>query len=65
MEYWKHTHSFESIDEEKTRIQERIEYTHPEGLRSLFTRLLFGRFGLTLLFTYRKLATRRNLGEQK
>ncbi|MBT3337565.1 MAG: hypothetical protein HN855_02115 [Anaerolineae bacterium] len=65
MKYWKHTHSFESIDEEKTRIQEKVEYTHPEGLRSLFTRLLFGRLGLNLLFTYRKLATRRHIGEQK
>ena len=62
MAYWKHTHSFEYIREQKTRIRETIEYTQPKGLRSLFTRILFGKFGLTLLFAYRKWATNHHLG---
>ena len=62
MEYWKHTHSFECIKEQKTRIRETIEYRHPKGLGSMFTRLLFGKYGLTLLFAYRKWATIHNLG---
>ena len=65
MAYWKHTHSFEYIKEQKTRIHETIEHVHPKGLRSLFTRLLFGRIGLTILFTYRNWATNHHLGGVK
>jgi ligand-binding SRPBCC domain-containing protein len=59
--FWQHTHSFETIDENSTRIRERIEYEHAAGWWGLMTRIFFGRFGLMSLFTYRKWATRRSL----
>jgi ligand-binding SRPBCC domain-containing protein len=62
MAYWKHRHQFEAVEAGKTRIYEKIEYTHPTGLRGLFTRLIFSKPGLNALFTYRKWATRRALG---
>ena len=65
MAFWAHTHRFEAINETQTRIHEHIEYRHPKGLRGLFTRLLFGRLGLQVLFTYRQWATRSTLRSTK
>jgi len=55
--YWKHDHRFEVVDENTTQIHEHIEYEFLSGWSGLLSRLLFGLFGLTALFTYRKLAT--------
>ena len=60
---WQHTHRFTAIDEGHTLVEERIRYEHAAGLRGLFTRLLFNRPALTLLFSYRRFVTRRALGE--
>ena len=62
MAYWKHTHRFEVLKTEVTRIIENIEYDHPAGFRKLFTYLIIGTPGLLALFTYRKWATRQALG---
>ena len=59
--YWQHSHRFESIDTDTTQIHEHIEYEYHSGWRGLASRILFGRLGLTALFTYRKWATRRVL----
>ena len=64
MASWRHTHSFEKIDEQLTQIREHIEYEYPSGWRGLASRVLFGRLGLTALFTYRKWATRRALEKE-
>ena len=64
MAFWAHKHRFEALSETKTRIHEQVEYTHPAGLRGLYTRLLFGKLGLLFLFNYRKFATKRTLLEQ-
>ena len=61
MASWQHTHRFEALDENTTKIQEYIEYEYPSGWRGLASRVLFGHLGLTALFTYRKWATRRAL----
>ena len=61
MAFWAHTHHFETINDTQTRIHERIEYTHPVGLRGFFTRLLFGKLGSLFLFSYRAWATKRAL----
>ena len=61
MDSWAHTHRFEALNETQTRIHEQIKYRHPKGLRGFFTRLLFGRLGLKVLFTYRQWATKRAL----
>ena len=65
MASWQHTHRFEPIEAEKTRIQEQVEFSHHKGIRGLFPRLLFNKTGLLFLFHYRKWATRRDLGGKK
>lgn len=57
--YWKHTHSFDAVNAHTTRVNERIEYEYKSGLKGLFSRLLFGKPGLTFLFAWRAWATRR------
>ncbi len=56
---WRHSHRFESVDKDSTQINEHIEYQYFSGWRGLVSRILFGRLGLTALFTYRKWATRQ------
>ena len=58
---WEHTHTFLRETENRTRIQEHIEYEHKQGLNGLLSRALFNRLGLYFTFTYRKFATRRFL----
>jgi ligand-binding SRPBCC domain-containing protein len=61
MARWRHTHRFESLDSDSTRIHEHIEYQHHPGWRGLLSRLLFGSIPLQITFAYRKWATRRAL----
>ena len=58
---WEHTHSFIEQGANLTQIREHIEYEHKPGLWGVVTRLLFARPNLLLMFTYRKLVTRRVL----
>lgn len=60
MRRWEHTHRF-TAEGNQTRIDEHIEYEHPAGIRGIGTRLLFNRMGLVVLFSYRRLVTRRFL----
>ena len=64
MKHWVHTHRFTAISDERTQIHEHIEYAHFGGLRGLFSRLLFFRPGLYMLFTARKLLTRWHLRQK-
>lgn len=59
--FWQHSHTFTALDENQTQINEHIEYRHHKGLRGLFSRLVFGRLGLLMLFTYRQWATKKAL----
>ena len=61
MQRWEHTHRFTALSERTTQINEHIEYAHHGGLRGLFSRLLFMRPGLYMLFTARKILTRWHL----
>jgi len=58
LKFWRHTHHFQSLDDKTTQIQEHIEYEYFAGWRGILSRILFGRWGLLALFTYRKLITR-------
>lgn len=58
---WRHRHTFEALDEQRTRIVDQVVYDHPRGLAGLLTRLVFNKPGLSLLFIYRKWATRWHL----
>jgi len=60
---WQHTHRFSALDAEVTRVSEHIDYKYESGLRGLPGRLLFSKPALYLLFTARKVITRRKLKE--
>ena len=55
---WEHTHSFEAVDDCTSLVRDSLVYQHHPGWRGGLTRLVFNRVGLSLLFAYRKLATR-------
>ncbi len=58
---WEHTHTFTAIDEQRTRIDEHIEFEHGSGFWGAVTRFLFARPNLLVMFGYRKRVTRRAL----
>ena len=58
---WEHTHSFVQISESRTQVHEHVEYEHKPGLWGIVTRLLFAKPNLYMMFTYRKIVTRRHL----
>lgn len=62
---WEHSHRFTALSEDVTLITEHIDYEHRSGIRGLISRVLFARPGLWFLFTYRKLATRRLVENQR
>jgi len=59
MKHWEHTHRFTAEGDGLTRISEHVEYEHHSGWRGVRSRLLFSRPALWLLFSYRKVVTRR------
>ena len=59
MKFWKHTHRFNRVSPQVTEVHEHIEFEHDSGLRGIWSRMLFPRIALIVLFTYRRLATRR------
>lgn len=58
---WRHTHRFDAIDANTTRVREHIVYEYPSGRRGLLARLLFAPPALRFLFWYRGFITRRSL----
>ncbi len=58
---WEHTHTFVPVSATVTEIREHIEYEHKRGFWGVVTRLLFSKPNLTLMFAYRRWATRRFL----
>lgn len=63
--FWQHTHRFIALAPDRTQISEHIRYAHKPGLRGWFTRLLFNRPGLYLLFSARKWLTYWHLVRQR
>ena len=59
MAHWRHTHRFEPVGPERTRVIDHIAYAHPPLPRALMTYALFNPAGLRTLFTYRALVTQR------
>ena len=55
---WEHTHSFHSVSDNVTEVNEHIEYEHKNGFWGVVTRILFAKPNLYFMFTYRMLATR-------
>ena len=61
MKRWIHSHKFSAVSTDLTRIEENIEYEHFQGLRGVFSRILFSSIGLRITFLYRKTVTCRLL----
>jgi len=59
MKLWKHTHRFNRVSPHVSEVHEHIEFEHYSGLRGIWSRMLFPRIALIVLFTYRRWATRR------
>jgi hypothetical protein len=60
---WRHEHDFEYIDEEKTRLVDRITYRPPFWPISFLVDLLLVRPKLKRMFRYRHAQTKRLLEE--
>ena len=61
LQSWAHTHHFVAAGDGLTRVEEHIEYEHASGWRGLFSRALFAKPGLYMLFTARKMLTRHHV----
>lgn len=61
MKSWVHCHTFNAIDDQTTEVHEHITFEHFGGLRGLWSHLLFPRPALFVLFTIRKMITRRQV----
>lgn len=61
MAAWRHRHRFRAEADGASRVDDEIEYTHPPGMKGLWTRLMFGRLALRGTFFYRQLATRKGV----
>lgn len=61
LQFWEHMHRFTAVNTHTTRIQEQIIYEYFPGRRGWFSRLLFNKLGLFMLFTARKWLTRYHL----
>jgi len=61
---WQHTHRFSAKGDGITQVDEHIDYEYDNGIRGLTGRLLFSKPALYLLFTARKLITRRQINKQ-
>ncbi|MCS6848165.1 MAG: SRPBCC family protein [Anaerolineae bacterium] len=61
---WRHTHAFEVIDAQRTRVIDRLEYEPPFGLLGKIADALFGSIIMRGMFASRARATRRWLESQ-
>jgi ligand-binding SRPBCC domain-containing protein len=57
LETWRHTRQSVEESAERTTIYEQVEYSHKAGWRGVISRLLFNRFALWYMFSFRKEAT--------
>ncbi len=58
---WRHTHTFEVIDERRTLMRDRVEYALPYGLLGRLAHSLFVRYSLKKIFDHRARETARLL----
>lgn len=59
MARWRHRHTFEPRGPDRTEVIDRIEYEHRPGPQGIWTRIVFSRAALAVLFAHRARATRR------
>ena len=63
LQRWQHTHRFIAEGENSTRVSEHIEYEYRPGLAGMLNRLMFSAPALTMLFTARKMITKRGVAQ--
>ncbi len=63
LQRWQHRHRFTAVDSATTLVSEHITYEYKTGLAGLVSRLMYSRPALTMLFTARKLITRRQVAK--
>jgi ligand-binding SRPBCC domain-containing protein len=61
--FWRHTHTFSPRPDGQTQVYEQITARYFNGLRGLWSRVVFSTPGLRFLFTFRKRATLANIGK--
>jgi ligand-binding SRPBCC domain-containing protein len=61
---WQHAHHFSAVSDEVTLVSEHIDYEYAGGIKGLLSRLMYSEAALYLLFTARKIITRRKIGEK-
>jgi ligand-binding SRPBCC domain-containing protein len=61
---WQHTHRFSPVSDDVTLVSEHIDYEHVPGVKGLLSRLMYSKAALYLLFTARKMITRKKIGEK-
>lgn len=61
MRRWVHTHRFEPVGEQATRVIDELEYELPFGALGRVVGTLFGNLGMRLTFAQRAAATRKLL----
>lgn len=64
MKSWAHTHRFSAVNETCTEVHEHIEFEHFGGLKGLWSRLLFPKPALFLLFHVRRWITQREVAKR-
>ena len=64
MKVWIHTHRFSPLEDDATEVHEHIEFEHHGGWRGIWSRLLFPRIGLNVLFATRAWITRREVAKR-
>ena len=64
MKSWVHTHRFSTNDNGATIVREHVEFEHFSGLKGLWSRLLFPKPALLVLFHIRKWITRREVANR-
>lgn len=60
---WQHRHRFIAKDAQTTVVSEHIDYEYKSGIAGLLNRLMYSGPALTMLFTARKMITRRHVGK--
>ena len=63
LQRWQHSHRFTAVDSATTLVSEHIDYDYKPGLPGLISRLMYSRPALTMLFTARKIITRRQVAK--
>ncbi|HEU4389625.1 MAG TPA: SRPBCC family protein [Blastocatellia bacterium] len=51
--YWRHIHSFETVDQSRTRMRDRVEYSMPFGVVGRIVHRILVRRMLARIFDYR------------